>query len=404
MTGVIPFSPPDIHPEDIDAVTSVLRSGWITSGPVSKEFENGIANLSGSTGCLTVSSATTGLEAVLRFLGIGHGDEVIVPAYTYTASASCVAHVGATIVLVDCAQGEFTPSVDGILAKVTPNTKAIITVDLGGVPFDRRPLIEALTGDSRFSPSTEVQESLGRVAVIDDAAHSLGSTVGGTGIANNSDFAVFSFHAVKNLTTAEGGAVVWNPHLPFDADDLYAKLRIDVLHGQSKDALSKMQAGAWEYDITHLGYKANMPDVLAALGLSQLSRYEQSLARRADIVKTYDDNLANSNITSLPHFFADKTSSYHLYISVLPEGLEGERDRIIQALAERGIATNVHYKPLPLLTAYKNLEFDINDFPEALARYKRVISLPLHTLLTDADVERLIDEYSSEVINSARKS
>ncbi len=397
MSKPISFSPPDIRSEDIEAVVSVLKSGWITSGPVSKSFEERIAHLSDAGGCLTVSSATTGLEAVLRFLGISEGDEVIVPAYTYTASASCVAHVGAKIVLVDSEEGSFTPSIEGILEKVTPATKAVITVDLGGVPFDRSPLITALESNESFVASNDRQAAIGRVAVIDDAAHSLGATVGGKGIADNSDFAVFSFHAVKNLTTAEGGSIVWNATVPFDAQTLYAEVRKDVLHGQSKDALSKMQAGAWEYDITHLGYKANMPDILAALGLSQMNRYKDTLAQREEIVRAYDSGLTHSGLTSLQHFEPGKTSSYHLYVSQLPEPLAGERNAIIEALAKRGIATNVHYKPLPLLTAYKDLGFKISDYPNALKRYERAISLPLHTLLMSDDVERIIHEYGSEI-------
>lgn len=397
MTKEIPFSPPDIREEDIDAVVSVLKSGWITTGPVGKKFEDAVAKLSDAPGCVTVSSATTGLEAVFRLLGVGPGDEVIVPAYTYTASASAAAHEGATIVLVDSEPDCYTPSVEQILQKVTPATKAIVTVDIGGVPFERGDLVKALEADTRFEANSKLQEAIGRVAVIDDAAHSLGATIGGRGLANDSDFAVYSFHAVKNLTTAEGGAIVWNKALPVDTDLVYRTLRTGILHGQSKDALSKMRAGAWEYDIEYLGYKANMPDILAALGLSQMGRYQSVMERRGEIVKRYDQELSKHGIQSLTHFSDAKTSSFHLYLSRLPQELAPYRNQIIENMAQAGIATNVHYKPLPMMTAYRDLGFDIADFPNARAVYERTISLPLHMLLTDDDVDRVIREYVQQV-------
>lgn len=399
----IPFSPPDIREEDIQAVVDVLKSGWITTGPVGAQFEKELASYTDAAGALLTSSATTAEETIFRFLGIGPGDEVIVPAYTYTATASAALHVGADIVMVDNAPDSFTPSVDAILEKVTSKTKAIVTVDLGGVLYDHSELISALeklaVGDSegqQFSPSNSVQEALGRIAVISDAAHSLGAKLpSGLGIGANADFCSVSFHAVKNLTTAEGGAVLWRDIPGLDSTKIYRDLRVSILHGQSKDALAKTKLGGWEYDIEFAGHKANMPDVLAALGLSQLQRYDETLARRREITQRYAEALKEHGVDFLHHDSYPEASSCHLFLAVLPPAESDKRNQIIDEMAKRGVAANVHYKPLPALTAYKNLGFKLSDFPNAAALSDRVISFPLHTKLSDEDVQTVIDVFDA---------
>lgn len=397
------FSPPDIRQEDIDAVVEVLKSGWITTGPNAAAFERELADQNDADDVIVTSSATTAMETIYRMLGIGAGDEVIVPAYTYTASASAALHVGAEVVLVDSAPGGFFPTVDAIVEALTPRTKAVVTVDLGGVPYPRTVLREALHAHAaQFQPTTQLQHALGRVAIIDDAAHSLGARLAGKGIGADADFFALSFHAVKNLTTAEGGALGW--HLPgIDAEiegKLRAQARMHILHGQNKDALEKSRAGGWEYDIAFPGHKANMPDVLAALGRSQLRRYEEVLKHRHAIVQAYDAILHPAGIETLDHSCAGMgegaRSAAHLYLALVPDHAAEKRNAIIETLAARGIPTNVHYKPLPMLSAYQNLGFDIDDFPHAHQVYRREISLPLHTLMTVEDAEMiahaLVDE------------
>lgn len=383
---VIPFSPPDIREEDIDAVVRVLRSGWITTGPVVAEFEGELAAFAGVERVVTLNSCTAALELALRVLGVGPGDEVVVPAYTYSASAAVVAHVGADLVLVDTAEGMFVPGVDQLLNAVTPRTKALIIVDIAGVPFDALTLRNQLAG--RGNPAgNHVLEALGRPAVISDGAHSLGAVRSGIRAGGLGDFTAFSFHAVKNLTTAEGGALTWRHDLPVDHEDLARTVRRLSLHGQTKDALAKSQAGAWEYDILEPGYKANMPDILAALGLSQLRRYPTLLTRRREIARQYRDALRGI-VETLEHEGEDFSSSAHLMLADLGEAAH-LRERIIAELAAAGIASNVHYKPLPMLSAYRARGFDIDAYPSSRRQYERVLSLPLHTLMTDADVDEV---------------
>ncbi|WP_205859367.1 DegT/DnrJ/EryC1/StrS family aminotransferase [Phycicoccus flavus] len=385
----VPFSPPDIREEDIRAVVDVLRSGWITSGPVGRTFEGELAAATGADGALLVSSATTALETALRLLGVGPGDEVVTTAYTYSASAAVIAHVGADIRLVDTAPGGFAPRVEDVLAAVTPRTKAVVTVDLGGVLFDHEALAAALAGRPDFTPAGPVQEALGRVAVVADAAHSLGAVLRGGRSGSLADLTAFSFHAVKNVTTGEGGALLWRAPDGVPADDLRARARLLTMHGQTKDALAKTRLGSWEYDIAELGHKCNLPDVLAALGLSQFRRYEELLERRHAVVARYDRRLDGTGITSLVHTGPDFRSSAHLYLALLPSSDVAARNAVIEGMATDGIAANVHYKPLPLLSAYRTLGFDPQDVPNAMDVYGRVVSLPLHTLLTDDDVDRV---------------
>lgn len=391
MSSAIPFSPPDIDETDIQAVLDALRSGWITTGPRCAAFEQEISALSGTRRAVALSSATAALELTLRTLGVGPGDEVITTAYTYSASASVIAHVGARIVLVDTAPGSFDMDADAVAAALTPHTKAIIAVDLAGVMYDHARLLEmARAATSVFNPSSTLQESLGRVAVIADAAHSLGAT-GTTGPSGSvADFTCFSFHAVKNLTTAEGGAVTWRADLPVDHDDLYQRIRRNSLHGQTKDALAKSGPGSWEYDIVETGYKANMTDLQAALGRSQLARYPQMMGRRHEIARLYDSALGG---VARPRPLAGDgwLSSAHLYMLTLPGATVEQRNRMIADLAEQGISTNVHYKPLPLMTAYRNLGFTIADYPNALRAFEQEITLPLYSPLSLEDADRVAE-------------
>lgn len=386
----IPFSPPDIREEDIEAVSAVMRSGWITTGPVSREFESTLAPLAGVDRVVTLNSCTAGLEVALRILEIGEGDEVIVPAYTYTASASVVDHVGARIVLVDCAPGEYVPDVQRILDSVTERTKGIIVVDIAGIPFPTVKLREALEG-SRAPQDYGPVKNLSRPVVIVDAAHSLGADRDGAPSGSLGDFTAFSFHAVKNLTTGEGGALCWRRGLEADGEELERAIRGMTLHGQTKDALAKTKAGQWEYDILEPGFKFNMPDILAALGLSQLGRYGEMVQRRREIVTQYAvglDGLADV----LLHEGEDFRSSGHLALVGL--GTQADRRQtIMDELAGQGIATNVHYKPLPLLTAYTNMGFRAEEFPNAMQQYQAEMTLPLHTLLADDDVAFIIESF-----------
>lgn len=386
----IPFSPPDVNEEDINEVVNALRSGWITTGPRTKEFERQIAQFCGTEKAACLNSATASLELTLRLLGVKAGDEVITTAYTYTASASVICHVGAKPVIIDTAPGSFFMDMEKLAGAINSRTKAIIPVDLGGIPVDYEQIF-SLVDSCRavFKPSGKYQEALGRIAVIADAAHSFGASRGGIRSGSLADFSCFSFHAVKNLTTAEGGAVAWKSIPGIDDEEIYKNYMLLSLHGQTKDALNKNALGGWEYDIMLPGYKCNMTDMAAALGLSQLKRYESILARRADLINFYNSAFQDSRIVPIKHFGDAYRSSGHLYITRIEGADEEERNKIINAMAAEGVSANVHYKPLPMLTAYKNLGFDINNYPNAYNMYKNEITLPLNTVLTDEQAARV---------------
>lgn len=394
----IPFSPPDISEAEIQEVAAALRSGWITTGPRTKELERRIAAYVGTEKCVCLNSQTACAEMALRMLGVGEGDEVIVPAYTYTASASVVCHVGATPVMIDCQKGSLEMDYDAVETAVNEKTKAIIPVDVAGIPCDYDRLFAvAEKKKALFKPASDIQKALGRVAIMADTAHSFGAKLGEKMIGSVADFSSFSFHAVKNLTTAEGGALTWNTIDGIDNEDLYKRLQLLSLHGQSKDALAKSQLGAWEYDIVGTYYKCNMTDVMAAIGLVQLDRYEGMLARRKEIIGMYDAALTPLGIDVLPHYTEKWESSGHLYLARVPGITPEQRNEIITKMGERGIACNVHYKPLPMHTAYRNMGFDIANFPNAYARFANVISLPLHTNLTDEQVKYVADNFCEVV-------
>ncbi len=391
----IPFSPPDITEAECSAVCDALRSGWITTGPKTKEFERRIAEYCGTPRAVCLNSATACLEMTLRVLGVGPGDEVITSAYTYTASASPVIHVGAKLVLVDTAKDSFEMDYDQLAAAITPRTKVIVPVDIGGIVCDYDRIMAIAEGTRGiFRPANEIQEKIGRVIVAADGAHCFGATEKGVRTGCIADFTSFSFHAVKNLTTAEGGAVTWRGDLGLDNDGIYNRMMLLSLHGQSKDALSKTKLGAWEYDIVEPLYKCNMTDIMAAIGLVQLDRYPAMEEKRFALVRLYDRLLAGHGVITPPHMTKYQNSSCHLYLARLEGKTREERDALIEAMAADGIATNVHYKPLPMLTAYKNLGFDIKDYPNALAQFENEITLPLYSLLTEDDVryvcERLL--------------
>lgn len=380
----IPFSPPDIGEEEIREVVDTLKSGWITTGPKTKLFENKIADFCRTSRAVCLNSATACMETTLRILGVGPGDEVITSAYTYTATASVVCHVGAKLVLVDTAEDSFQMDYDRLEAAVTERTKVIIPVELGGVVCDYDRLFQIVENKKPlFHPSNEIQEKIGRVILMADAAHALGAMRRGKMCGEIADFTCFSFHAVKNLTTAEGGAVTWRDIPGIDNEGLYKKYMLLSLHGQSKDALAKTQLGAWEYDIIAPYYKCNMTDIMASIGLAQLKRYREILQRRRDIIETYDRALAELPVTRLKHFDDINVSSGHLYLVRLTGKDRKFTNRFITAMAEEGVATNVHYKPLPLLSAYKNMGFDIKDYPNAFHMFENELTLPLHTCLTD---------------------
>ena len=390
----IPFSPPDITEEEIREVAEALRSGWITTGPRTKELEQQVAAFCGTNRAVCLNSQTACAELALRLLGIGPGDEVIVPAYTYTASASVVAHVGATLVLVDSLPDSFVLNYDQVAAAVTERTKAIIPVDLGGVPCDYDRLY-AIVEEKKdlFRGKTPLQQALGRVAILADTAHAFGATRDGKPAGSLADFSSFSFHAVKNLTTAEGGALTWRTIPGVDDEEIYRQLQLFSLHGQSKDALAKTKLGAWEYDVLGTWYKCNMTDVAAAMGLVQMKRYPALLQRRKEIIRRYDAELCPLGVESLPHYTDRHQSSGHLYICRVPGITPEQRNEIIEKMAQQGVATNVHYKPLPLHTAYKNMGFDIADYPNAYAHFANEITLPLHTCLTDQQVDYVIQTF-----------
>lgn len=390
----IQFSPPDINIDDINEVIDTLKSGWITTGPKTKLFEKEIAKLCGTNKAVCLNSATAGLELILRILGIGKGDEVIIPAYTYTASASIIDHVGATIKMIDTQVDSYEMNYDLLESAITKNTKAIIGVDLAGKIIDYDKIFEIVDKKKDiFETENIYHKKINRIAVIADGAHSLGAKKGDKMAGNIADFTSFSFHAVKNLTTAEGGAVTWKDN-SLDDEEIYKQFMLYSLHGQTKDALSKTKIGSWEYDIAFPGYKCNMTDIMASLGISQLKRYDSILERRQEIIRLYENNL-NKDIIKFIHQEKNNISSGHLYLIRLKGFDETKRNQVIEKLAEKGIPANVHYKPLPMLTAYKNLGFDIKNYPNAYNLYKNTISLPLHTKLSDEEVLYICNELNT---------
>ena len=391
----IPFSPPDITEEEINEVSEALRSGWITTGPRTKELEKEVAELCGVNKAVCPNSQTACGEMTLRLLGIHEGDEVITSAYTYTASASVVCHVGAKLVLVDTQKDSLEMDYDKLADSITEKTKVIIPVDLGGVPCDYDKIFSIVESKKHlFHPENKLQEKIGRVIVMADTAHAFGATYHGKPVGSVADFSNFSFHAVKNFTTAEGGAAVWRDIEGIDSDKLYKQYQLFSLHGQSKDALAKTKLGAWEYDIVGPWYKCNMTDVVAGIGLAQMRRYKGLLARRKEIIGKYDAAFKPLGIKVLDHYNDEHQSSGHLYITRIPGITSEQRSEIITKMAEKGVACNVHYKPLPMMTAYKNLGFDIKDYPNAYENFANEITLPLHTKLTDEEVDYVIEQFS----------
>ena len=390
----IPFSPPDMTEAEANEVREAILSGWITTGPRTKEFERLIAICCQTKKAVALNSATAAMELTLRVLGVGEGDEVIVPAYTYTATASVVHHVGAKIVMVDVAPGSFEIDYDSIADAITERTKVVMPVDLGGVMCDYDRVFAAVESKRElFRPTNDIQKAFGRVVVLADAAHAFGARRHDRMCGEVADFTSFSFHAVKNLTTAEGGAITWKSIPGIDDEWLYKQYQLLSLHGQSKDALAKTQLGAWEYDIVAPDYKCNMTDISAAIGLVQIRRYAELLHRRRQIVERYNEALKDCNVQVLNHYGDDHQSSGHLYlVRLLGKDCE-YRNEVIRKMAERGIACNVHYKPLPMMTAYKNLGFDIKDYPNAYRQFENEVTLPLHTRLTDEDVEYVIGNF-----------
>lgn len=400
----IPFSPPDLTDAEIEEVASAIKSGWITTGPKTKELEREVAALCHTNKAVCLSSQTSCAEMALRLLGIGEGDEVIVPAYTYTASAEIVCHVGARLIFIDSQPDSLEMDYDAVEKAITDKTKAIIPVDIGGVPCDYDRIFSIVEKKKElFTPSNDIQSKFGRIIVCADTAHAFGSTWHGKPIGSVADFSAFSFHAVKNFTTAEGGALTWKPREDLNDEEIYNQVQLYSLHGQSKDALSKNQLGAWEYDILGPWYKCNMTDIHAAIGLAQMERYPALLKRRREIIEKYDRAFKPLGVHTLPHFTDEHISSGHLYLTRIFKKngepvSDGERREIIIKLAERGITTNVHFKPLPMMTGYKKLGFDIKDYPNAYAHYANEISLPLFSRLTDEEVDYIIDNYT-DVLN-----
>lgn len=390
----IPFSPPDMGDAEVALVSEAIKSGWITTGPKTKEFERLIAKYCHTNKAVCLNSATACMEMILHVLGIGPGDEVIVPAYTYTATASVVCHVGAKLIMVDTAPNSYVMDYNRLADAITERTKVIMPVDLGGIICDYDKVL-AIVDEKRklFHPSNKLQSALGRIAMLADAAHAFGAKRKNKMCGEIADFTSFSFHAVKNLTTAEGGALTWK-HIPgIDDDELYAEFQLLSLHGQNKDALAKTRLGAWEYDIVAPNYKCNMTDIMAAIGLAQLKRYPELLSRRRKIIDKYDYGLQSCEVQVLNHYGSEHSSSGHLYmVRLLGKDVE-YRNEVIVKMAERGIACNVHYKPLPMMTAYKVLGFDIKDYPNAYNQYHNEITLPLHTRLSDEEVEYVITNF-----------
>ena len=393
-TRNIPFSPPDITEAEIQEVAEALRSGWITTGPRTKEFERLIANKCTTSKAVCLNSATACMESILRALNIGPGDEVITSAYTYTASASVVCHVGATLRLVDTQPNSFEMDYGKLADSINENTKVIIPVDLGGVVCDYDKIFEVVESKKHlFKPNNDLQAAFGRVVVLADGAHAFGADWHGRPCGSIADFTSFSFHAVKNLTTAEGGALTWVDREGVDNEALYKHFQLLSLHGQNKDALAKTKLGSWEYDIIAPYYKCNMTDVMAAIGLAQFKRYPSLLARRRQIINQYDEALKGMPVQVLDHYGDDHNSTGHLYLTRLHGKTVEERNEVIVKMAERGIACNVHYKPLPMMTAYRALGFDIKDYPNAFKQYENEVTLPLHTRLSDEDVAYVIENY-----------
>lgn len=399
----IPFSPPDLTDAEIEEVASAIKSGWITTGPKTKELEREVAALCHTNKAVCLSSQTSCAEMALRLLGIGEGDEVIVPAYTYTASAEIVCHVGARLIFIDSQPDSLEMDYDAVEKAITDKTKAIIPVDIGGVPCDYDRIFSIVEKKKElFTPSNDIQSKFGRIIVCADTAHAFGSTWHGKPIGSVADFSAFSFHAVKNFTTAEGGALTWKPREDLNDEEIYKQVQLYSLHGQSKDALSKNQLGAWEYDILGPWYKCNMTDIHAAIGLAQMERYPALLKRRREIIEKYDRAFKPLGVHTLPHFTDEHISSGHLYLTRIFKKngepvSDGERREIIIKLAEREITANVHYKPLPMMTGYKKLGFDIKDYPNAYAHYANEISLPLFSRLTDEEVDYIIDNYTDVI-------
>ena len=395
-TGMhIPFSPPDITEAEIQQVADVLRSGWITTGPKTKELERKIASLCGAKRAVCLNSQTACAEMTLRLLGISEEDEVIVPAYTYTATASVVCHVGAKLVLADVQKESLEMDYEQLENAITERTKVIIPVDLGGIPCDYDRIFSIVEGKKRlFHPDNEIQKAIGRVVVMADSAHAFGAVRKGLPVGSVADFSNFSFHAVKNFTTAEGGAVVWREIDGIDTEIIYQQYQLLSLHGQSKSALDKNTPGQWEYDVVGPWYKCNMTDIAAAIGLAQMKRYPEMLRRRKEIIKRYDAAFRPLGVEVLPHYTEDYQSSGHLYLTRIPGITEEQRQEIMTKMAMAGVACNVHYKPLPLLTAYKNLGFHMKDYPNAYERFRNEITLPLYTKLTDEEVDYVIENYT----------
>lgn len=394
----IPFSPPDISDLEIQEVVATMKSGWITTGPQTKRFEREIAHYVGTERAVCLNSQTACAEMALRIMGIGPGDEVITSAYTYTASASVICHVGATPVLIDVQPDSLEMNYEQLEAAINTRTKAIIPVDIAGIPCDYDRIYQIVENKKDlFCPKGRMQTVLGRVAVMTDAAHAFGAERRGRKIGSVADFSSFSWHAVKNLTTAEGGALTWRTINGIENDEIYRQLQLFSLHGQSKDALAKTQLGSWEYDIVGPWYKCNMTDIVAAIGLKQFERYPQMLKRRREIIERYNAAFLPMGIKVLPHYTDIYSSSGHLYITRVPGITTEQRNEIIEKMAIQGIACNVHYKPLPMMTAYKNLGFDIDDYPNAYHQYANAITLPLHTKLSDEDIEYVIQNYVSIV-------
>ena len=395
---LVPFSPPDITGAEIEEVVKALQSGWITTGPRTKELERRHAEYCGTKKAVCLNSQTACAEMALYVLGVGKGDEVIVPAYTYTASASVVVHTGAKPVLIDCGKDGYEMDYDALERAITKRTKAIIPVDLAGLPCDYKRIFEIVERKKKlFKPNGKIQQALGRIAVMADTAHSLGAERNGVKTGALADFSSFSFHAVKNLTTAEGGALTWRSFGAELDEEIYKQIQLLSLHGQSKDALAKTKLGAWEYDIVGTWYKCNMTDIAAAMGLTQLERYPKMLARRREIIQKYDEAFRKLGVETVEHYTDEYSSSGHLYLTRVPNISYAERQEIIEKMAEKEIACNVHYNPLPMHTAYKNLGYDIKNFPNAYKRFVNEITLPLHTCLTDEQVDFVIENYCNIV-------
>lgn len=398
---MIPFSPPRIDDDTIAAVTEVLKSGWITTGPKTKQFEKEITAYCGVKTTVAVNSWTMGMQVLLDWWGIGEGDEVIVPAYTYCASVNVIIHSGATPVLVDINFDDFNANVNEIRTKITDKTKAILAVDIGGFPSDYEAIMRLVQDpviQSQFNPGSDLQKKLNRIIVLSDAAHSFGATIQGQPAPIYSDISTYSFHAVKNLTTAEGGALCFNLPDDFDHDEIYRELCVRILHGQTKDALAKTQKGNWRYDVEEPGFKCNMTDIQAAIGLVELGRYDENLNRRKEIFTAYDEAFANDSWAITPlHTNANKISSYHLYMLRVDGATEDQRDAIIQEIATKDVSVNVHFQPIPMLTAYKKLGFKIEDYPNTYSKYANEISLPVYFNLSNADVKTVIDTVRSAV-------